>query len=167
MFLYTFPLQNDGDKLQYINKPDNNLTRKNVEFVCSSCIIGDTVRKLAWQLFYWGLRYIIWEYFENVGWRISGTRFQKRNFHKLDSMRWFSHRRRTGGRHNCITYTVSKNVPHLTCYNLDIHGSITIIFGARVTEKVGNQNVLYLPPHLTCASAPPGEKETRKLCLFT
>jgi len=23
---------------------------------------------------------------------------------ELDSMRWFSHRRRTGGRHNCITY---------------------------------------------------------------
>jgi len=23
---------------------------------------------------------------------------------KLDSMRWFSHRRRTGGQHNCITY---------------------------------------------------------------
>ena len=23
---------------------------------------------------------------------------------KLDRMRWFSHRRRTGGRHNCITY---------------------------------------------------------------
>jgi len=25
-------------------------------------------------------------------------------FHKLDSMGWFSHRRRSGGRHNCITY---------------------------------------------------------------
>ena len=38
-----------------------------------------------------------------------------------------------------------KNVPPLTCYNLDIHGSITIIFGTRVTKKVGNQNVLYFP----------------------
>jgi len=27
--------------------------------------------------------------------------------HKLDSMRWFSHRRRSGGRHNCITYLVT------------------------------------------------------------
>jgi len=33
----------------------------------------------------------------------------------------------------------------LTCYHLDIHGSITIIFGTSVTEKVGNQKVLYFP----------------------
>jgi len=33
-------------------------------------------------------------------------------------------------------HRVSKNVPPLTCYNLDIHSSITIIFGTRVTEKV-------------------------------
>ena len=26
---------------------------------------------------------------------------------KLDSMRWFSHRRRTGGRHNCMTYLLT------------------------------------------------------------
>jgi len=26
---------------------------------------------------------------------------------KLDSMRWFSHRRRTGRRHNCITYLLA------------------------------------------------------------
>jgi len=46
---------------------------------------------------------------------------------------------------NCI-YTVSqKNVPPLTCYNLDIHFSITIIFGTRVTEKVCNQNIIYFP----------------------
>jgi len=38
-----------------------------------------------------------------------------------------------------------KNVPHFTCYNLDVHGSITIIFGTSVTEKVGNQHVLYFP----------------------
>jgi len=38
-----------------------------------------------------------------------------------------------------------KNIPPLTCYSLDIHGSITIIFGISVTEKVGNQNVLYFP----------------------
>jgi len=38
---------------------------------------------------------------------------------------------------------VSKNVPPLICYNLDVHGSITIIFDTSVTEKVGNQNLLY------------------------
>ena len=38
-----------------------------------------------------------------------------------------------------------KNVPSLTCYNLDIHGSTTTIFSTSVTEKVGNQNVLYFP----------------------
>jgi len=43
----------------------------------------------------------------------------------------------------CI-YTVSqKNVPRLTCYNLDNHCSITIIFGTSLTEKVGNHDVLY------------------------
>jgi len=42
-------------------------------------------------------------------------------------------------------HCVSKNVPHLTCYNLYIHGSIATIFGVSVAEKVGNQNVLYFP----------------------
>jgi len=37
------------------------------------------------------------------------------------------------------------------------HGLITIIFGISVTEKVGNQSVLYFPPHLTSASALPGK----------
>jgi len=31
-----------------------------------------------------------------------------------------------------------KNVPHLTCYNLDIHDPIEIIFGTSVTAKVRN-----------------------------
>ena len=36
--------------------------------------------------------------------------------------------------------TVSqKNVPSLTCYNLDIHDLIAIIFGSSVTEKAKNQ----------------------------
>jgi len=42
-------------------------------------------------------------------------------------------------------HLVSKNVPPLTCYNLDIRSSITIIFGRCVDEKVGNQNILYFP----------------------
>jgi len=47
----------------------------------------------------------------------------------------------------CATcYTVSqKNVPPLTCYNLDIHYPIMIIFGRSVTEKVRNQTMLCFP----------------------
>jgi len=40
---------------------------------------------------------------------------------------------------------LKKNIPPLTCYILDIHGSITIIFGTNVIKKVGNQNILYSP----------------------
>ena len=43
---------------------------------------------------------------------------------------------------------VSKNVPPLTCYNLDIHGPIMIVFGRNVTEKVRNQTTLCFPPRL-------------------
>jgi len=39
-----------------------------------------------------------------------------------------------------------KNVPPLTCYNLDIHNLITILFGISVTEKVRNQMMLCFPP---------------------
>jgi len=42
-------------------------------------------------------------------------------------------------------YTVSKNVPPLTCHNLRIHSSIATIFGTNVAEEAGNQNVLYFP----------------------
>jgi len=38
-----------------------------------------------------------------------------------------------------------KNVPPLTCYNLDIHDLIAIIFGRGITEKVRNQIVLSFP----------------------
>ena len=44
-------------------------------------------------------------------------------------------------------YTVSqKNVPPLTCYNLDKHEPITIIFGRNVTEKVRNHNMVLCFP---------------------
>jgi len=33
------------------------------------------------------------------------------------------------------THRVSKNVPHLTCYNLYIHGSIATIFGTMLPRK--------------------------------
>jgi len=44
-----------------------------------------------------------------------------------------------------MIYTVSKTVPPLACYNLDIHDPITIIFGRNVTEKLRNQVVLCFP----------------------
>ena len=53
-------------------------------------------------------------------------------------------------------YNVSqKNVPPFTCYNLDIHDPITIIFGRSVTEKVEIRWCFVFPPHLSSASALP------------
>jgi len=47
---------------------------------------------------------------------------------------------------NSKIHCVSKNVPPLTCYNLDVHDPITIIFGGRsFTKKVGNQTMLCYP----------------------
>jgi len=40
-------------------------------------------------------------------------------------------------------HRVSKNVPSLACYNFDAHEWISIFFGRNVTNKVGNQKVLY------------------------
>jgi len=53
---------------------------------------------------------------------------------------------------------VSKKRPiFTTSYNFYIHTSIATIFGTNVAEKVVNQNELFFPPHLTDASALPGE----------
>ena len=54
------------------------------------------------------------------------------------------------GRHftYCMYYTVhrvSKNVPPLTFYSLDLRNPIRIIFGRSVTEKVRNQTMLCFP----------------------
>jgi len=65
-------------------------------------------------------------------------------------------------------YTLSqKNVPPLTCYNLDMHCSVTIIFGTSVTEKVGNQNILNFPtsPNL-CFCTTWGNRKPEK-CIFS
>ena len=42
-------------------------------------------------------------------------------------------------------HCVSKNVPPLTCYNLDMHYLSMIIFGGSVTKKVRNQKMLCFP----------------------
>jgi len=43
---------------------------------------------------------------------------------------------------NRTLHRVSKYVPPSTCYNLDVHDPITIIFGRNVTEKVRNHTML-------------------------
>jgi len=43
------------------------------------------------------------------------------------------------------TYTVSKNVPRLTCYDIVIHDPIKIVFGRSVTKKVRNQTMVCFP----------------------
>jgi len=55
-----------------------------------------------------------------------------------------------------------------TCYSLYIHGSIATIFGINVAEKVGNQSTVYFicPPHLTSASALPGETGNPEIASF-
>jgi len=56
-------------------------------------------------------------------------------------------------------HCVSKNVPPLTCYNLDIHDPITILFVRSVTEKVRDQKMLCFSPHLSSVSTLPCERE--------
>jgi len=46
----------------------------------------------------------------------------------------------------------------LTCYSLDVHCPITIIFGSCVTEKVRNRTMLCLPTSLSGVSALPCER---------
>jgi len=41
------------------------------------------------------------------------------------------------------------------------------IFGRNVTDKVGNQTMLYMPSQVTCASALPGRTEKRENHTFT
>jgi len=53
-----------------------------------------------------------------------------------------------------VLHCVSKNIPPLTCYNLDVHDPVTIIFGGSVTEKVRNQTMLF-SHHLSSAFALP------------
>ena len=62
-----------------------------------------------------------------------------------------------------LLHCVSKNVPPLTCYNLDIHSPIAIIFGRGVTEKVRNETMLCFF-HLTCLLLQHylGKEETHK-----
>jgi len=53
----------------------------------------------------------------------------------------------TVGHLNKMTKTppCPKDVTNLSRYSSDVHESILIVFGTNVTEKVGNQKVLYIP----------------------
>ena len=53
----------------------------------------------------------------------------------------YLHSRNIGSYIHCV----SKNVPPLTCYNLDTHDLITIVFARSVTKKVRNQTRLCFP----------------------
>jgi len=64
-------------------------------------------------------------------------------------------------------HCVSKNVPLLTCYNLDIHNPITIIFDRSVTKKVRNQKVLcYLTTSICWFCATLQNRKPRN-CIFS
>jgi len=66
-------------------------------------------------------------------------------------------------------HCVSKKRPTFTtCCYFYIHSSIATIFGTNVAEKAGNQNVLYFifPPHITSASALPGETGNPEIACF-
>jgi len=55
----------------------------------------------------------------------------------------------------------------MTCYNLDIRGSITIIFGISVNQKIGNQNVLYFSTSSNlCLCATWGNRKPEN-CVFS
>jgi len=64
------------------------------------------------------------------------------------------------------TLCLKKRPTFTTCYNFYIHSLTVTIFGINVAEKVGNQNVLYFPPHLTSASALPGETGNPEIASF-
>ena len=65
------------------------------------------------------------------------------------------------------TYTVSQKKCHYFYgYNLVMHESILIILGRNITENVRSQSLLYFPPHLTSASALPGETGNPEIASF-
>jgi len=67
-----------------------------------------------------------------------------------------------------IIHCVSKNVPPLTCCNLNVHDPIMTIFGRSVTKKVRNQIMLCFPTSpIYWFSTTLRNGETRKSHFFT
>jgi len=67
-------------------------------------------------------------------------------------------------RHKANIHCVSKNVPHMVCYNFDIRERILIFFGRNVTYKVSNQKTM--PRQITYASALPDKRRNTKIAFF-
>ena len=134
--------------------PRRNFARCKIHFTSKSCVL------LYWQRHYTALQQ--WASAKLCG-MVQGMELPNfRTGHHLYSAAWPS---RWASAH--ILHLVSKNVPPLTCYNLDIHRSIMIIFGTSVTEKVGVQNVLYFPTSLNLCFCTTWGNRKHKNCLFT
>ena len=64
-------------------------------------------------------------------------------------------------------HRVSKNVPHLACYNFNAHEWIWIFFGRNVTDKVGNQKTLYYATsNNLCFCTIPGKRRKHENHIF-
>jgi len=75
---------------------------------------------------------------------------------------------RGGGLDQYHIYTASQKRQRFVTKATALWRTILEIFGEHVAKKVSNQMVLYFSPHLTSASALPGETENRKIThLFT
>ena len=55
----------------------------------------------------------------------------------------------------------------LSCYNFDVREPIFIIFNRIASQKVNDQKYFVFPPHLTSASAVPGETQKHNIASFT
>ena len=65
-------------------------------------------------------------------------------------------------------HRVSKNVPHLSCHNFDIHEWISIFFFVEMLPiKLAIKRRFTMPPQITCASALPGKTEKHENHVFT
>ena len=63
-------------------------------------------------------------------------------------------------------HCVPKNVPPLSCYNFYIHGSIATIFWQKCCRESSQLKHFIFPPHLTNASALPGETGNLEIASF-
>ena len=71
--------------------------------------------------------------------------------------------------HHSMYIVSQRNVPPLTCYNLDVHNPITIIFGRSDTAKVKNKMMLPASPIycfcITLRNKYPRRQRTGTLCV--
>jgi len=74
---------------------------------------------------------------------------------------WLTHIVVYNGR-KTVVHSVSKNAPHLACYNFDTFERILIFFGRNVTDRVSSQKMLCF----TCSSALPSKTGEHENCIF-